>query len=130
MADDSGIEVDALGGRPGVWSARFAGEQASDTDNLNLLLRELAGVPDEQRAARYQCVLVFLRDPSDPDPVVAQGAWEGRVLMAPRGTGGFGYDPVFQPEGFTLSAAELPAAHKNALSHRGQAMRALLAALT
>ena len=130
LADDSGIEVDALAGRPGVWSARYAGVQASDADNLNLLLRELAAVPAERRTARYRCVLVFLRHPADPDPVVANGVWEGRILSAPRGTGGFGYDPLFQPEGLARSVAELPAQQKNRLSHRGQALRALLAALT
>lgn len=130
LADDSGIEVDALGGRPGVLSARYAGEHASDADNLNLLLRELAGVPEGQRRARYRCVLVFLRAPADPDPIVTGGVWEGRVLTAPRGAGGFGYDPLFQPDGCELSAAQLPPAQKNAISHRAQALHALLAALT
>jgi XTP/dITP diphosphohydrolase len=129
LADDSGIEVDALGGRPGVWSARYAGPQATDAANLALLLQELAAVPEERRTARYRCVLVYLRDADDPDPVVAAGVWEGRVLTAPRGAGGFGYDPVFQPAGGVLSAAELPAAQKNEHSHRAQALRALLAAL-
>jgi XTP/dITP diphosphohydrolase len=129
LADDSGIEVDALGGRPGVWSARYAGAQASDTDNLALLLQQLTGVPDAQRSARYRCVLVWVRDAADPDPVIASGVWQGRVLTEARGTGGFGYDPVFQPEGFTITAAEMPAAQKNQLSHRAQALRALLAAL-
>ena len=129
LADDSGIEVDALGGRPGVRSARYAGEQASDADNVSLLLQELAGVPDERRTARYRCVLVLVRAALDPAPLIASGVWEGRVLAAPRGAGGFGYDPVFQPQGFAVSAAELPAAQKNELSHRAQALRALLAAL-
>jgi XTP/dITP diphosphohydrolase len=129
LADDSGIEVDALGGRPGVWSARYAGEHASDADNLNLLLHELAGVPEGQRRARYRCVLVFVRTPADPEPIVTDGVWEGRVLTAPRGAGGFGYDPLFQPDGCELSAAQLPPAQKNAISHRAQALRALLAAL-
>jgi XTP/dITP diphosphohydrolase len=129
LADDSGIEVDALQGRPGVRSARYAGEHASDADNLALLLRELAAVPEARRTARYRCVLVFVRDPQDPQPIVATGTWEGRVLSAPRGTGGFGYDPVFQPEGLTMSAGELPAAQKNVLSHRAQALQTLLAAL-
>ena len=129
LADDSGIEVDGLQGRPGVRSARYAGEQASDADNTRLLLKELAGVPDEQRTARYRCVLVLVRAAADPDPLIASGVWEGRVLTAPQGTGGFGYDPVFQPAGFAVSAAELPAAQKNLLSHRAQALRALLAAL-
>ena len=129
LADDSGIEVDALQGRPGVRSARYAGEQASDADNLRLLLHELAAVPDGQRTARYRCVLVWVRDAADADPVIASGVWEGRVLRAPRGAGGFGYDPLFQPAGLALSAAQLPAAQKNTLSHRAQALRALLAAL-
>lgn len=130
LADDSGIEVDALGGRPGVWSARYAGDGATDADNVALLLRELADVPAERRSARYRCVLVFLRAVADPDPVVANGVWEGRILSAPRGRGGFGYDPIFQPEGLALSVAELPGQQKNLISHRGQALRALLAALT
>ena len=129
LADDSGIEVDALGGRPGVWSARYAGDGASDADNLALLLRELAGVPEPRRSARYRCVLVFLRHPADPEPVVAHGVWEGHILSAPRGSGGFGYDPIFQPAGLALAVAELPAQQKNLLSHRAQALRALLAAL-
>ena len=129
LADDSGIEVDALGGRPGVWSARYAGEHASDADNLNLLLHELAGVPDAQRRARYRCALVFMRAAADPDPLVTAGVWEGRVLTAPRGAGGFGYDSIFQPDGCEVSAAQLPPAQKNAISHRAQALRALLAAL-
>jgi XTP/dITP diphosphohydrolase len=129
LADDSGIEVDALGGRPGVWSARYAGEGASDADNLALLLRELADVPEPRRGARYRCVLVFLRQPADPAPVVASGVWEGHILSAPRGTGGFGYDPIFQPAGLALAVAELPAQEKNRISHRAQALRALLAAL-
>jgi XTP/dITP diphosphohydrolase len=129
LADDSGLEVDALGGRPGVWSARYAGEHASDAENLNLLLRELAQVPDERRTARYHCVLVFIRESADPQPVIAPGVWEGRVLRAPRGANGFGYDPVFQPQGLALSAAEMSPAQKNLVSHRAQALRALLAAL-
>jgi XTP/dITP diphosphohydrolase len=130
LADDSGLEVDALGGRPGVWSARYAGEGASDADNLSLLLRELAGVPDQQRTARFRCVLVFLRYAADTDPVVAAGVWEGHILTAARGAGGFGYDPVFEPEGFAVSVAEMPPEQKNTLSHRAQALRGLLAALT
>jgi XTP/dITP diphosphohydrolase len=129
LADDSGIEVDALDGRPGVRSARYAGAHASDADNLALLLRELAAVPEQRRTARYRCVLVLVRDAADPQPIIATGVWEGRVLTAPCGTGGFGYDPVFQPLGLALSAAQLPAAEKNVLSHRAQALRALLAAL-
>jgi XTP/dITP diphosphohydrolase len=129
LADDSGIEVDALQGRPGVHSARYAGAHASDADNRALLLRELTGVPEVRRTARYRCVLVLVREPADPKPLIASGVWEGRVLSAPRGAGGFGYDSLFQPEGSELSAAQLPAAEKNVLSHRAQALRALLAAL-
>jgi XTP/dITP diphosphohydrolase len=129
LADDSGLEVDALGGRPGVRSARYAGAGASDADNIALLLRELAAVPRPRRSARYRCVLVFLRDPADPHPVVAHGVWEGCILTAPRGGGGFGYDPVFQPDGAVGSAAEMPPQQKHLSSHRGQALRALLAAL-
>jgi len=126
LADDSGIEVDALDGRPGVYSARYAGEQASDLDNLQKMLAELREVPAERRTGRYQCVIVLARSADDPAPLVARGTWEGRILSAPRGTGGFGYDPIFQPDGMTLTAAELTPADKNARSHRGQALRALV----
>lgn len=129
LADDSGIEVDALGGRPGVYSARFAGEHATDAQNLHKLLAELHDVPEEYRQARYHCVIVLVRGPQDPDPLIAQGTWEGRVTLAPRGSGGFGYDPVFLPAEGTLTAAELPAAQKNAVSHRGKALKALVEAL-
>jgi XTP/dITP diphosphohydrolase len=122
LADDSGIEVDALGGRPGVHSARYAGEQASDLENLEKMLEELRGVPAERRTARYQCVIVLVRSADDAAPLIAQGTWEGRLLTAPRGTGGFGYDPIFQPEGMALTAAELTPGAKNAVSHRGQAL--------
>jgi XTP/dITP diphosphohydrolase len=125
LADDSGIEVDALGGRPGVYSARYAGEHATDAANLQKMLDELSGVPPEQRTARYQCVIAFASTADDPAPLIAHGTWEGRVLTQPRGTGGFGYDPIFQPEGLDLTAAELSAAEKNARSHRGKALRAL-----
>ncbi len=125
LADDSGIEVDALGGRPGVYSARFAGEHATDSANVNKMLEELRNVPSERRTARYQCVIAFMRTADDNAPLIAHGSWEGRILMQPRGTGGFGYDPIFQPAGLDVSAAELPAAQKNARSHRGEALRAL-----
>jgi XTP/dITP diphosphohydrolase len=129
LADDSGIEVDALGGRPGVRSARFAGEGASDAQNLRKLLRELRSVPESQRTARYRCSVVFVRGPDDARPVVAQGIWEGRIVTGPRGSGGFGYDPVFVPTGLASTAAELAADVKNSLSHRGQALRSLVAQL-
>ena len=129
LADDSGIEVDALGGQPGVHSARYAGPNATDAENLHKLLAELHDVPPERRQARYHCVIVLLRSPQDRDPIIAQGTWEGQIATAPRGSGGFGYDPVFIPAGSTHTAAEMPAAQKNAVSHRGQALTALVAAL-
>jgi XTP/dITP diphosphohydrolase len=129
LADDSGLEVDALDGRPGARSARYAREGASDAENLARLLGELAAVPLARRAARYRCVIVWLRGPDDAAPLVASGTWEGHIAHAPRGAGGFGYDPVFVPAGDQRTAAELPAAEKNAASHRGLAARALLAQL-
>lgn len=130
LADDSGIEVDALRGAPGIYSARFAGPGACDSDNLERLLRELAAMPQAERSARFQCVMVYLRHPEDPTPLIAQGTWEGEILPAPRGTNGFGYDPVFHVPTHGCSAAELDAATKNAISHRGQALRRLHALLT
>lgn len=129
LADDSGLEVDALGGRPGVWSARFAGEGASDQENLRLLLAELEGVPEGYRQARYQCVIVWVRSVGDQTPLVARGTWEGRIAPAPHGNGGFGYDPVFLPEGTGRTAAELTRAEKNAVSHRARALSAIVAML-
>ena len=129
LADDSGLEVDALGGAPGVRSARFAGAGASDARNLERLLEGLRTVPEGRRAARYQCVIVLVRAADDARPLIAQGSWEGRIIDTPRGTGGFGYDPVFVPAGEERTAAELDAAAKNAVSHRGQALAALVAML-
>ena len=129
LADDSGIEVDAFGGRPGVYFARYAGEGVSDTQNLQKLLAELQGVSDERRTARYQCVIALVRKADDPAPLIAEGAWEGRILQAPRGSHGFGYDPIFLPAGLQLTAAELSAHDKNAVSHRGKALKALVAQL-
>jgi len=129
LADDSGLEVDALDGRPGVWSARYAGAMATDADNNARLLSELAGVPAERRGARYRCVLALVRTADDAAPLIAGGSWEGRIAARPAGGGGFGYDPLFVPEGHTVSAAELPAAQKNALSHRGKALADLVAQL-
>jgi XTP/dITP diphosphohydrolase len=125
IADDSGLEVDALGGAPGVFSARYAGAQGDDAANNSKLLLALQGRPRRERLARYRCVLVLVRDPFDPDPLIAEGTWEGEILEAPRGSGGFGYDPYFFLPELGLSAAELPAQEKNRLSHRGQAMRSL-----
>jgi XTP/dITP diphosphohydrolase len=129
IADDSGLEVDALHGAPGIYSARYAGEDASDGANVSKLLRELAAVPEGRRSARFQCVIVYLRHALDPTPLICQGTWEGRVLFEPRGANGFGYDPVFYVPTHDCSSAELPAEVKNRLSHRGQAMARLLAAL-
>jgi XTP/dITP diphosphohydrolase len=130
IADDSGLEVDALDGAPGVHSARYAGENGSDEANVAKLLRELAGVPQDKRTARFQCLMVYLRHADDPTPIICQGMWEGRVLFEPRGTSGFGYDPVFFVPTHNCSAAELPPEVKNQISHRGQALRKLAAALT
>jgi XTP/dITP diphosphohydrolase len=126
LADDSGIEVDALGGRPGVYSARYAGEQASDADNNAQLLAELAGQPPEARGARYRCVVAYVRFADDPAPLYARGAWEGRIALEPAGEGGFGYDPLFIPAGLHITAAQMAAADKNAVSHRAVALAALL----
>ncbi len=124
IADDSGLEVDALGGAPGVHSARFAGAHGDDRENNARLLGELDGVPSERRTARYRAVLIHLRAADDPAPIVAEGTWEGRIATAPRGDGGFGYDPLFElSDGRT--AAELPAQEKNLLSHRGKALAEL-----
>jgi len=125
IADDSGIEVDALHGAPGIHSARYAGPGSSDEDNVGKLLHALESVPEAERGARFQCVLVYLRHASDPTPLICQGTWEGRILEAPRGENGFGYDPVFYVPTHGCSAAELHPAIKNKLSHRGQALRRL-----
>lgn len=128
IADDSGLEVDALGGRPGVRSARYAGEGASDAQNNAKLLAELAGVPDAARTARYRCVIAFVRNSEDPAPQITHGSWEGRIALAPSGTGGFGYDPLFIPEGQSITAAQMRAQDKNDVSHRAQALAHLLRA--
>ena len=128
IADDSGIEVDALNGAPGIYSARYAGIGASDQANLEKLLTELGDLPEEKRTARFQCLMVYMRHASDPTPLICQGSWEGRILFKPQGENGFGYDPVFYVPSHDCSSAELPADIKNSLSHRGQALRNLLAA--
>jgi len=125
VADDSGLEVDALDGAPGVRSARYAGDQASDADNNQKLLAALKQVPDARRGARYVCAMVYLRRADDPVPVIAYGQWHGRILHNPRGHGGFGYDPLFGIDDGHHSAAELDAAAKQRLSHRGKAARHL-----
>jgi XTP/dITP diphosphohydrolase len=125
IADDSGVEVDALGGRPGVYSARYAGTDADNEANNDRLLAELAGVPAARRGARYRCAMVFVRGADDAAPIVAEAAWEGRIGFERRGAGGFGYDPLFIVAGGDLTAAEMAEADKNRLSHRGQALAAL-----
>jgi XTP/dITP diphosphohydrolase len=126
IADDSGIEVDALGGRPGLYSARYAGADASDSENLEKMLRELEAVPPEKRGARYRSVIVFVTNVTDPAPLIGEGTWEGSIAEAPRGSEGFGYDPIFLPRGDTRTAAEMSAAERNPRSHRGQASRLFL----
>jgi XTP/dITP diphosphohydrolase len=125
IADDSGLEVDALHGAPGIYSARYAGAGASDADNVVKLLHALESVPEAERTARFQCVMVYMRHAADPTPLICQGTWEGRILFAPQGENGFGYDPIFYVPAQGHSAAELESAVKNGLSHRGQALRQL-----
>ena len=128
IADDSGLEVDALHGAPGVYSARYAGVGASDAANNQKLLSALDGMPAQQRSARFRCVLAYVDD-ENSEPILADGAWEGRILDAPRGSGGFGYDPLFLPAGSRLSAGEMSADEKNRSSHRAQALHVLAARL-
>ncbi len=125
IADDSGLEVDALGGAPGIYSARYAGAQADDAANNTRLVHALFGIPAGQRTARYRCVLAWVLRADDAQPLIAQGLWEGEIVATPRGRGGFGYDPHFWLPGLQRTAAELDAATKNLISHRGQAMRRL-----
>jgi len=129
IADDSGIEVDYLNGAPGIYSARFAGPGASDADNNAKLIEQLAGVPDDRRSARFQCLLAYMRHETDPVPLICQGSWEGRILHAPQGKNGFGYDPLFYVAEQGCTSAQLAPELKNRLSHRGQALRKLVAAL-
>ncbi|MCF7223838.1 RdgB/HAM1 family non-canonical purine NTP pyrophosphatase [Marilutibacter chinensis] len=125
LGDDSGLCVDALDGAPGLYSARYAGGHGDARANIAKLLTALAGVPETQRNAHFIAVIVLLRHAEDPQPLIAQGIWRGRILDAPRGDGGFGYDPVFRPDGHACSAAELDPALKNRISHRGLALNAL-----
>jgi len=129
IADDSGLEVDALGGMPGVFSARFAGLGASDGENNEKLLKEMAEVQDDRRTARFRCVMVYVSDAEDSRPLIAEAAWEGRLLRESRGGNGFGYDPLFFVPSQGCTSAELSAEVKNQLSHRGLALRALIASL-
>ena len=126
IADDSGIMVDALGGAPGIYSARYAGEGASDEENLDLLLENLKDVPDPGRGARFVCLAVYMRHAADPCPIVCEGIWRGRIIHGPRGKDGFGYDPIFHVEDCGCTSAELETARKNAISHRALAMGALI----
>ncbi len=129
IADDSGLVVDALNGAPGVISARYAGNHASDQENLLMLLKELQGIPLEKRSARFVCVIVFLREASDPLPIIAQGIWEGQILNKAVGENGFGYDPVFWVPTHQKTSAELPPEVKNLISHRSVALAKLTAAM-
>jgi XTP/dITP diphosphohydrolase len=127
IADDSGLEVDALGGRPGLHTARYAGPNADECANNDKLISELAGIPAARRGARYRCAMAFVRNATDPAPIVAEASWEGRIGFERRGSGGFGYDPLFIVAGGNRTAAEMPAMEKNRVSHRGQALSALAA---
>lgn len=129
LADDSGLEVDALQGAPGIYSARYSGTDATDTRNNQKLLESLRDVPEAQRTARFQCVMVMMRHAADPTPLICQGTWEGHIVLAPSGDNGFGYDPLFWVESHGCTSAQLDAATKNRLSHRAQALLKLADAL-
>lgn len=129
IADDSGLAVDALGGAPGIYSARYAGLDASDQQNLEKLLTTLESVPDGKRQAQFHCVLVYLRHAEDPTPLVFHGSWAGEITRSAAGVGGFGYDPIFFVPALGKTAAELSKAEKLAVSHRGQALELLLSAM-
>jgi XTP/dITP diphosphohydrolase len=126
IGDDSGLEVDALNGAPGIYSARYSGVDASDADNLQKLLRELKSLGTVARNARFQCLMVYVRHALDPTPLICQGTWEGLIVDTPQGDNGFGYDPIFFVPTDNCTAAQLPAERKNVLSHRGQALTCLL----
>lgn len=130
IADDSGLEVDALKGAPGIYSARYARVGASDEENLHKLLQEMDGVAEADRGARFQCLLVLMQHDMDPTPIICQGTWEGRISTVPQGDNGFGYDPVFYVPSHDCSAAQLDAEVKNGLSHRGQALQKMLQAIS
>ena len=129
IADDSGLAVHALGGAPGIYSARYAGEHGNDLKNLQQLLVDLKDVPPGERAAQFHCVLAFVRHADDPVPVIAHGIWHGQIAFEAAGSGGFGYDPIFLPDDSQGTAAELTAEQKKQLSHRGKALRLLVALL-
>jgi len=125
IADDSGLEVDVLDGAPGIWSSRYAGENATDADNIEKLLSVLENTPMSERTARFHCLLVYLKHPKDPTPIICHGIWEGYILKEPRGEKGFGYDPVFFVQEMHRTVAELTKEEKNKLSHRAIAMKQL-----
>lgn len=129
IADDSGLEVDALRGAPGIYSARYAGPDNDDAKNLQKVLQELGGVAEAERGARFQCLLVYMEHDLDPTPIICQGTWEGRITHAPSGENGFGYDPIFFVPDHGCTSAELSPEEKNRLSHRGQALQKLVSAL-
>lgn len=126
LADDSGLCVTALNGAPGIFSARYAGENASAHDNIRKLLAELADVPEHNRTAHFHCVIAFMLNASDPNPLICEGTWQGNILMAPQGQHGFGYDPIFFDPAYQKSAAELPKEIKNTISHRAKALQLLM----
>ena len=126
MADDSGLEVDALNGAPGIISARYSGEEGNDHRNVEKVLQELNSVPEELRTARFQCVIVFMRHAKDASPIICEGTWEGRLLNVPVGDNGFGYDPIFYSPEQNCSAAQLSPEIKNKISHRGKCLQKLL----
>jgi XTP/dITP diphosphohydrolase len=126
IADDSGIVIDSLQGKPGIYSARYAGEGASDEKNLWKLIKEIETLPEGDRAARFICLMVYLRHTDDPTPVIAQGEWQGIAITEPKGENGFGYDPMFYLPEYQCTSAELTSDTKNKLSHRGQALRKLI----
>ncbi len=128
IADDSGLEIDALNGEPGIYSARYSGQHGEDKAHNALVLEKMAGLPQEKRSARFQCVLAFMRHESDPTPLICQASWDGYILEEERGTNGFGYDPLFWVPEKHCSSAELSKEVKNAMSHRGKALALLLAA--
>ncbi|AOM40973.1 XTP/dITP diphosphatase [Xenorhabdus hominickii] len=129
IADDSGLSVNALGGAPGIYSARYAGNGASDLENLEKLLEAMKGIPDEQRQAQFNCVLVYLRHAEDPTPLVFHGHWSGIITHEPAGESGFGYDPIFYSPEFGCTAAQLSREQKRSVSHRGKALEMLLEAM-
>ncbi len=130
VADDSGIEVDALQGAPGVYSARFSGPNATDDQNNALLVKKLSSVAPEKRTARYRAVIVYMRHEKDPSPLICDGSWEGHIILEPQGEGGFGYDPYFYLDAQKCTSAQLTSDHKNSISHRGKALKKLLEKLS